>query len=69
MTGMHKTVATLSRREIEGLIANGNSIIIVDQRVLKVDAWIKYHPGGRKPIQHLVGKDATDEVSRYLLKS
>lgn len=53
----------LSRRQIEGLIADGRSIIIVDQRVLKVDAWMKYHPGGDKSIKHMVGRDATDEVN------
>lgn len=52
----------LSRRHIEGLIASGSSIIIVDQMVLKVDTWLKYHPGGQKTIKHLVGKDATDEI-------
>lgn len=53
----------LSRRQIEGLIADGRSIIIVDQKVLKVDAWMKYHPGGDKAIMHMVGRDATDEVN------
>lgn len=53
----------LSRRQVEGLIADGRSIIIVDQRVLKVDAWMKYHPGGDKSIMHMIGRDATDEVN------
>ncbi len=57
----------LSRRQIEGLIADGKFIIIVDQRVLKVDNWIKYHPGGDKAIKHMVGRDATDEVNAYVL--
>lgn len=52
----------LSRRAIEEMIAAGNSVFIMDKRVLRVDTWIKYHPGGHKPIQHMVGKDATDEV-------
>ncbi|KKY29271.1 putative fatty acid desaturase [Phaeomoniella chlamydospora] len=53
----------MSRREIEGLIADGRSIIIVNQKVLKADLWLPYHPGGHKPIQHMVGKDATDEIT------
>ncbi|KAF3763744.1 hypothetical protein M406DRAFT_51126 [Cryphonectria parasitica EP155] len=53
----------MTAREIEGLIADGRSIIIKDQYVLKVDAWMKYHPGGDKAIQHMVGRDATDEVN------
>ncbi|KAF3919483.1 hypothetical protein ABW20_dc0100314 [Dactylellina cionopaga] len=53
----------LSRREIENLIAEGKKIIIVDDKVLKIDAWVKYHPGGEKVIMHMVGRDATDEVT------
>lgn len=56
----------ISRREIEGLIADGRSIIIVDNKVLKVDPWLKYHPGGDKAIMHMVGRDATDEVNGYV---
>ena len=61
----------LSRREIEGLIASGRTVIIVDGKVLKVDAWLQYHPGGDKAIKHMVGRDATDEVNAfvYLLPS
>jgi delta8-fatty-acid desaturase len=56
----------LSRREVEGLIAEGRQIVIVDSKVLKVDAWLSYHPGGDKAIRHMVGRDATDEVHRYV---
>ncbi|CAG7996489.1 unnamed protein product [Penicillium olsonii] len=52
-----------SRREIEGMIAEGKLIIIVDDRVLRIDGWIKYHPGGDMAIKHMIGKDATDEVN------
>ena len=51
-----------SRREIEGLIADGRKIIILDNEVLKADAWLPYHPGGDKAIQHMVGRDGTDEI-------
>lgn len=56
----------LSRREIEGQIAEGHTLLIVDQKVLKVNAWLKYHPGGDKAIQHMIGRDATDEVNAYV---
>jgi hypothetical protein len=56
-----------SRRQIEGLIADGRTIIIVDNKVLKVDAWMKFHPGGDIAIKHMVGRDATDEVNAYEL--
>ncbi|KAG9889330.1 hypothetical protein KCU94_g15748, partial [Aureobasidium melanogenum] len=52
-----------SRREVEALIAEGRSIIVMNGKVLKVDAWLKYHPGGDKAIMHMVGRDATDEVT------
>ncbi|KAL4980402.1 fatty acid desaturase-domain-containing protein [Aspergillus desertorum] len=53
----------LSRRYIEGQIAAGKHIIIFDDRVLKVDSWVKFHPGGDKSIKHMVGQDATDEIN------
>ncbi|KAH8649927.1 fatty acid desaturase [Xylariales sp. PMI_506] len=52
-----------SRREIEGCIAEGKTIVIVNQMVLRLDQWLEWHPGGHKPIQHMVGRDATDEVT------
>lgn len=52
----------MSRREVEAFIADGHAILIVNQMVLKVDSWVPYHPGGHKVIQHMIGRDATDEV-------
>lgn len=54
-----------SRKEIEGQIANGKAIVIVDSKVLNVGAWMPYHPGGDKAMRHMIGRDATDEVTRY----
>jgi delta8-fatty-acid desaturase len=62
----HTKDALLSRRYIEGQIAAGKHIIIFDDRVLKVDSWIKFHPGGDKSIKHMVGQDATDEINAYV---
>ncbi len=47
------------------MIADSRTVIIVDGNVLKVDPWLKYHPGGEKAIMHMVGRDATDEVNAY----
>ncbi|KAI1007206.1 Delta 8-(E)-sphingolipid desaturase [Podosphaera aphanis] len=58
-----RTKESLSPRLIEGLIADGKTIVIVNGDVLKVDSWLKYHPGGEKAILHMVGRDATDEVT------
>lgn len=57
--------AVLAPRQVEGMIADGRTVIIVNGKVLKVDAFLKYHPGGDKPIMHMVGRDATDEVNAY----
>lgn len=51
-----------SRREIEGLIADGRKIIILDGQVVRADAWLPYHPGGDKSMLHMVGRDGTDEI-------
>jgi sphingolipid 8-(E)-desaturase len=58
----HRKDALLSRREIEGLIAEGHAIVIKDEKVLKLDAWLRYHPGGDKAILHMVGQDATSQI-------
>ncbi|KAI5363594.1 putative cytochrome b5-like heme/steroid binding domain, fatty acid desaturase [Septoria linicola] len=55
----------LSRGKIEALIAEGRKVVIVDGAVLKVDAWLPYHPGGDKAILHMVGRDATNEVKAF----
>ncbi|KAB5515366.1 fatty acid desaturase [Coniochaeta sp. 2T2.1] len=50
---------------VEGLIADGQVIVILDDYVLRLDSWLAKHPGGRLAILHMVGKDATDEIKVY----
>lgn len=57
----------LSRREIEGMIAENKHVIIHEGKVLQLDSWMKFHPGGLLAIKHMVGRDATDEVNAYVL--
>ncbi len=52
----------LSRRQIEGRIAKNEVIVIFRQNVLRLDKWIEKHPGGKLPVLHMVGRDATDEI-------
>lgn len=52
-----------TRRQVEGMIAEGQAIVIVDDMVLRLDSWLQLHPGGERAILHMVGKDATDEVN------
>lgn len=54
-----------SVEEIEDLIAKGHAIVIYNKHVLKLDKWIKFHPGGDKAVYHMVGRDATDEMNSY----
>ncbi len=51
----------LSPQHIHQLIKNGHTIVLLGRKVLKLDSWLKYHPGGDKTILHMVGRDATDE--------
>ena len=64
---MDRKTKILTRSEIRALIAEGRKIFIVDQKVLKADAWLPFHPGGDMAILHVIGRDATDEV--YALHS
>jgi delta8-fatty-acid desaturase len=63
MTRSKGTERMLSTKEVEDLIAEGHPIVILNDEVLKLDSWLRYHPGGDKTILHMVGKDATDEVN------
>lgn len=54
--------AVLSPRDVEIRIAQGQTIVIFEEHVLKLDGWLDRHPGGRLAIMHMVGKDATDEI-------
>lgn len=66
---MSRVEGILSRRQVEIMIADGKAIIVVDGYVLRVDSWLKYHPGGDKAIMHMVGRDATDEVNAYVARA
>ncbi|KAL3296154.1 Fatty acid desaturase [Colletotrichum asianum] len=61
------TLPVLSRKDAEALIAQGHKLFILDDFVIKADAWIPYHPGGDKSILHMIGRDATDEVTALVL--
>lgn len=55
-----------TKREIENLIAEGQTIIIFQNNVLRVsNGWKERHPGGRLVLDHMIGRDATDEIDAY----
>lgn len=53
----------LSPREIEGLIARGQHIVVHEGHAMRLDGWLDKHPGGHLAILHMVGRDATDEIN------
>ncbi|KAI8261186.1 hypothetical protein K4K53_000887 [Colletotrichum sp. SAR 10_77] len=55
------TLPVLFREDVEALIVQGRKLFILEDFVIKADAWIPYHPGGDRSILHMVGRDATDE--------
>lgn len=54
---------TLTPQEIVQLIAQGDSIVILHNDVLRLNGWKEKHPGGRLVIEHMVGRDASTEIS------
>ena len=59
-----------TRRQIENLIAAGQTIIIFQNNVLRVsDAWKDRHPGGKLVLDHMIGRDATDEIDAWVYTS
>ncbi|KAI9155819.1 Delta 8-(E)-sphingolipid desaturase [Paramyrothecium foliicola] len=55
----------LSQSTVEGLIAEGQAIVIFENMILRLDSWLERHPGGRLVILHMVGRNATDEMKAY----
>jgi delta8-fatty-acid desaturase len=52
-----------NRRQIANLVANGQTIIIFRNNVLRIpEAWKDRHPGGTLVLSHMIGRDATDEI-------
>lgn len=55
----------LTRNEVARRIAIGETLVLHNRRVYKLDAWLARHPGGELAILHFVGRDATDEIEAY----
>ncbi|KAF5693053.1 delta-5 delta-6 fatty acid desaturase [Fusarium globosum] len=52
----------LTAAAVERMIAAGQTIVVFEDSVLKLDGWMDRHPGGRLAVLHMVGRDATDEM-------
>ncbi|PNY28455.1 Delta(8)-fatty-acid desaturase [Tolypocladium capitatum] len=55
----------LSQEAVDAMIANGDIIVVFEDSVLRLNSWLGHHPGGRLAILHMVGRDATDEITSY----
>lgn len=55
----------LSPTDIDARIAKGETLVIYNGSILKLNSWLNKHPGGDKAILHMVGRDATDEIKGY----
>jgi delta8-fatty-acid desaturase len=53
----------ISPGTVNAMIAEGDTIVIVEGYVLRLNSWLHKHPGGRLVISHMVGRDATDEIT------
>ncbi|OAA74859.1 delta 8-(E)-sphingolipid desaturase [Akanthomyces lecanii RCEF 1005] len=55
----------LSRPAIEAMVANGDAVVIFQDHVLRLNSWLRVHPGGDLAIRHMIGRDATSEITLY----
>ncbi|RDA95834.1 hypothetical protein CP533_5085 [Ophiocordyceps camponoti-saundersi (nom. inval.)] len=55
----------LSQAAIDTMISQGQTIVIFRDDVLRLDSWLAKHPGGSLAILHMIGRDATDEMTAY----
>lgn len=53
----------LSRPAIEAMVAAGDAVVIFQDHVLRLNSWLKVHPGGDLAIRHMIGRDATSEIT------
>ena len=49
--------------QVKSMIAQGRVLVISQGRVLSLEKWLDRHPGGKFAILHMVGRDATNEIS------
>ena len=52
---MHKQKFT--REQIaERIVEHGDLLVIYSNKIYRLNAWIKHHPGGEMVILHMIGK-------------
>lgn len=53
----------ISRRAVEGMIAEGHIIVVYGGQILNLDGWMDKHPGGKLPLMHMIGVEAESEIN------
>ncbi|CAO1634175.1 unnamed protein product [Sympodiomycopsis kandeliae] len=54
-----------SRSQLAERIAQGETLVLRERTIYKLDSWLSRHPGGELAILHFVGRDASDEIEVY----
>ncbi|KAI9091777.1 fatty acid desaturase-domain-containing protein [Phlyctochytrium arcticum] len=54
-----------TQKEIDQRVAEGETLVIIKDRVYNLTKFLKHHPGGDLAIIHMNGRDATDAVLAY----
>lgn len=45
------------------MVADGDAVVIFEDNVLRLNKWLHVHPGGDLAIRHMIGRDATSEIT------
>ena len=48
---------SMEREEFETLVRNGRKLVVLDEMVLEVGAFMRHHPGGYFSLNHNIGRD------------
>ena len=57
--------ASSQKYSLKQLRECGRSVLAFEGRVFDVGGWLDSHPGGSLAIEHMVGKDATDQIRAF----
>lgn len=55
----------LTGDDVQALLSAGRKPVIYNGNVMLLDKWQHQHPGGILVIEHMLGRDATDEINAY----
>jgi sphingolipid 8-(E)-desaturase len=53
----HRPVVLLSRQQIQKRVNDGETLVIIHNKVYNLTKWLLFHPGGELAIKHMAGMD------------